>query len=140
MNQVILIGRLIKDPETRFTTSNIAVCNFTLAVDRRFKKDGEQSADFINCIAWRQTAEFVSKYFSKGKKIALTGSIQTSTWDAEDGSKRYKTEVLVDNVEFVESKKEKSSEYHGVADPDTGKKSDTETFYVLDKDDGEIPF
>ncbi len=141
MNKVILIGRLTKDPELRYTASNIAYCQFTVAVDRRYKSEnGQQTADFIGVAAWRQTAEFVSKYFSKGNKIGITGSIQTRTWDDKEGQKHYITEVVADEVEFVESKKKETSEYQGVADPDTGKQSNADNFYVLDEDDGDIPF
>lgn len=139
MNNVALVGRLARDPETKYTTSNLAVCNFTVAVDRRFKKDGEQTADFINCIAWRQTAEFVSKYFSKGQRIGLVGSIQTSSWEAEDGSRKYKTEVLVDNVEFVESKKQ--SNEHSNSDLGEYQNSPDGGFFMIDDEtDSDIPF
>ena len=138
MNKTILIGRLTKAPELTYTPSNIAVCKFTLAVDRRFKSEGQPQADFINCVAWRQTAEFITKYFGKGNKLAAVGSIQVRTWD-KDGQKHYLTEVVVDEVEFVEGKKE-STEVQPITDPVTGKKSDTETFIVLDDDDGDCPF
>ena len=105
MNKVILVGRLTKDPELRNTQSGTAVCSFTIACDRHFVKQGEErQVDFINCIAWQKTAEFVSKYFTKGTRIALEGSIQTRTWDDNEGKKHYATEVLVDNVEFAQSK------------------------------------
>ena len=106
MNKVFLIGRLTRDPELRSTTSNVSVCSFTVAVDRRFKTDGQPTADYINCIAWRQTAEFVSRYFSKGSKIVIDGSIQTRQWEDKEGQKRYPTEVDVDNVEFGERKRQ----------------------------------
>lgn len=108
MNKVILIGRLVRDPELRTTASNISVCSFTVAVDRRFKSEGQPTADFISVIAWRQTAEFVSKYFSKGSKIVISGSIQTRQWDDKDGQRRYATEVVADEVEFGESKRSDS--------------------------------
>lgn len=106
MNNVQLIGRLTKDPEIRYTQSQTAVVSFTLAVDRRFKKDGEQTADFISCKAWNKTAEFVSKYFTKGKRMALTGRIETGSYEGKNG-KVYTTEVIADNVEFVDSKEER---------------------------------
>lgn len=106
MNNVQLIGRLTKDPEIRYTQSQTAVVSFTLAVDRRFKKDGEQTADFISCKAWNKTAEFVSKYFAKGKRMALTGRIETGSYEGKNG-RVYTTEVIADNVEFVDSKEEK---------------------------------
>ena len=86
MNKVILMGRLTKDPEIRYTQTSKAVANFTMAVSRRFKKD---EADFINCVAWEKTAEFISKYFSKGGMIAVVGKIQTRTWEDNEGKKRY---------------------------------------------------
>ena len=107
MNRVVLVGRLTKDPETRATQNGVTVCNFTVACDRPYVRQGEErQADFINCIAWRQTGEFVNKYFVKGNRIALNGSIQTRSWDDKNGNKRYATEVVVDHVEFVQSKSE----------------------------------
>lgn len=109
MNNVSLIGRLTRDTELKHTSSDVAVTTFTVAVDRRFKNaNGDRQADFITCVAWRQQAEFISKYFSKGNKIALTGSIQTRKWEDADGHNRTSTEVVVDNVEFVESKAQSS--------------------------------
>ncbi len=111
MNKTILIGRLVRDPETR-STSNSNVCNFTLAVDRRFKNaNGERQADFINCVAWKQTADFISRYFGKGSKIAVVGSIQTSSWDDNEGKKQYKTEVVVEEAYFTESKGDQKSKH-----------------------------
>ena len=102
MNQVNLVGNLTRDPEGGTTQNGIAYCRFSVACQRKFKNaQGQYDADFINCLAWRQTAEFVQRYFIKGNKIGLTGSIQTGSYTAQDGSKRYTTEVLVDNVEFV---------------------------------------
>ena len=106
MNKVILIGNLTKDPELTTTNNGIEVCKFTVAVQRKFKnKDGEYEADFINCVAWRKTAEFVNQYFSKGKKIACVGSIQTRTYEAQDGGTRYVTEVVADEVEKLDWEK-----------------------------------
>ena len=107
MNKVILVGRLTKDPELRATTSGIPVCSFTVACDRRFVKQGEErKADFINCIAWRQAGESISKYFAKGHRIALEGSIQTRSWTDNEGKTRYATEVVVEQWEFAQSKSE----------------------------------
>ena len=104
MNKVILIGRLTKDPDVRTTSNQAAFCNFTIAVDRKFKdQNGQRQADFINCIAWRQTATFIGNYFRKGSKIAVVGSLQTRTYDDNQGQKRYVTEVVVDEVEFADS-------------------------------------
>lgn len=106
LNKVILMGRFTRDPELRSTPQGVSTCSFSLAVGRNFARDGEErKADFINCVAWRQTAEFISKYFKKGNMIALEGSIQTRTWDDQDGKKRYATEVIVSDVYFAESKK-----------------------------------
>lgn len=107
MNRVILVGNLAADPEMRTTQSGINCASFRVAVQRRFaNQQGVREADFINCVAWRQTADFIHKYFIKGNKIGLVGSLQTRSYDAQDGSKRYVTEVLVDEVEFVSPKPE----------------------------------
>lgn len=101
MNKCIFIGRLTADPELRTTQSGISNCNFKIAVQRRFKdNNGERQADFFNCVSWRQTAEFVTRYFHKGDMIAVEGSMQNRSYDAQDGSKRYITELVVDNVEM----------------------------------------
>lgn len=109
MNKVALLGRMVKEPELRYTTSGTAVVSFTLAVDRRFQKQGEErQADFINCIGWNKTAEFVANYFTKGQMMALSGSIQVRNWEDSEGVKRYATEVVADEVYFAESKKAES--------------------------------
>ncbi|MDB2102168.1 single-stranded DNA-binding protein [Clostridium paraputrificum] len=101
MNKVILIGRLTKDPELRFTAgSGMAVSRFTVAVNRQFKKD---ETDFINCVAFGKTAETISQYLTKGRQIAVIGSIRTGSYDAQDGTKRYTTDVAVESFEFVGS-------------------------------------
>ena len=105
VNEVILVGRLTKDPELKSTLSGVSVCSFTVACDRRYQKEGERQADFISCVAWRNTAEFISKYFPKGTRIALEGSLQTRSWEDDAGNKRYATEVVVDHAEFCESSK-----------------------------------
>lgn len=107
MNHVAIIGRLTKDPEIRYTQEQMAIARFTLAVDRRYKKDGEQSADFIPCIAFRKTAEFIEKYVQKGTKLAAEGRIQTGSYE-KDGKRVYTTDVVVDSVEFAESKQSDS--------------------------------
>lgn len=109
MNKAILMGRLTKDPELKSTNNGVSVCSFTVAVDRRFKnQQGEREADFIPVVAWRQTAEFVGKYFQKGQRIALVGSIQVRHWDDEHGNRRYMTEIIADEVYFADSKTENS--------------------------------
>ena len=104
MNKVILIGRLTKDVEIKLTSNQTKFCQFTLAVDRRFKDaNGQRQVDFINCIAWRNTAEFISKYFHKGSRIGVVGSIQTRSYEDQDGQKKFVTEAVIDEAEFVES-------------------------------------
>lgn len=111
MNKTILMGRLTKDPDTRYTqTTNTQVTRFTLAVNRRFAKEEEQQADFINIVAWNKTAEFVSKYFKKGQQVGVIGRIQTRTWDDDQGQKHYVTEVIAEEVYFADSKKEGQAE------------------------------
>ena len=118
LNKVILCGRLTADPELKQTTSGIAVVTFTLAVNRRYQSkaaDGAQAqqADFINVVAWRQTAEFISRYFRKGSALCITGSIQTRSWQDQQGQKRYATEVVADEAMFVDSKNEGSAQGFG---------------------------
>lgn len=104
MNKVELIGRLTKEPEVKLTQNQTQFCNFTIAVDRRFKDaNGQRQADFINCVAWRQTAVFIQKYFHKGNRIGVVGSIQTRSFEDQNGQKHFITEVIVDEAEFVES-------------------------------------
>ena len=106
MNKVILMGRLTRDPEVRYSQgdSASAVARYTLAVDRRFKRDGEQSADFINCVAFGRAAEFAERYLRQGVKIAVTGRIQTGSYTNRDGVKVYTTDVVIEEQEFAESK------------------------------------
>ena len=105
MNKAILIGNLARDPETRNTPSGVSCTTFTVACNRRFvNQQGVREADFINCVAWRQNADFVARYLTKGSKVAVEGSLQTRSYDAQDGSKRYVTEVIADNVEFCDSR------------------------------------
>lgn len=112
MNNVSLMGRLTADPELKYTPNNIAITRFSIAVDRQYTKAGEErQADFINIVAWRQTAEFVCKYFHKGNRIALTGQIRTGSYTDKDGNKRYTFEVQAENVEFCESKQSNSGNY-----------------------------
>lgn len=108
LNQIVIMGRLTRDPELRRTGSGIAVTSFTLAVDRDFgpKDGGEKETDFIDCVAWRQTGEFVSKYFSKGRMAVVTGRLQIRGWTDKDGNKRRTAEVIADSVYFGDSKKE----------------------------------
>nr|DAU13081.1 MAG TPA: Single strand binding protein [Caudoviricetes sp.] len=104
MNTWVGIGRLVRDPEVRYTQSGKAYASFTLAIDRRKSGDGNPKADFISCVAWEKTAEIIGNHCTKGKKIAVEGRIQTRSYDAQDGSKRYVTEVVVNSMEFCDSK------------------------------------
>ena len=106
MNKVILMGRLTRDPEVRYSAGEnaLAIARYTLAVDRRFRRDGEASADFISCVSFGRTAEFAEKYFRQGLKIAVTGRIQTGSYTNREGQKVYTTEVVVEDQEFAESK------------------------------------
>jgi single-strand DNA-binding protein len=138
MNKVQLIGRLTKDPEIKMTSNQTKFCQFTLAVDRRFKDaNGQRQADFISCLAWRQTAEFIAKYFKKGNRIGVVGSIQVRSYDDQNGKKCFVTEVLIDEAEFVESTNKAE---------DTGKKenegpveTEPNTGEVME-DAGQLPF
>ena len=110
MNVCILIGRLTADPELRSTQSGISVVQFTVAVDRDYQKQGEErQTDFINCVAWRQTAEFISRYFGKGRMIAVEGSIQTRNYEDKQGNKRTATELIVNKAHFTGEKKQDNS-------------------------------
>ena len=109
MNKAILVGNLTRDPETRNTPSGVSCTTFTVACNRRFvNQQGVREADFINCVAWRQNADFVARYLTKGSKVAVEGSIQTHSYDAQDGTKRHVTEIVVDSVESVGSRGEAS--------------------------------
>lgn len=110
LNRVILMGRITQDLEVRQTPSGTAVLSFTVAVDRNFVRQGEErQADFINCVAWRQQAEFIGKYFAKGRMIAIEGNLRTRTYDDKNGTKHYVTEVFVDSVSFTGEKAQQSS-------------------------------
>ena len=132
MNKVILIGRLTKDPELRFTEgSGMAVSRFTVAVNRQFKKD---ETDFINCVAFGKTAETISQYLTKGRQIAVIGSIRTGSYDAQDGTKRYTTDVAVESFEFVGSNGQASTQGNS-SDDAFGAYDD-----ITPVDDGDMPF
>ena len=112
MNRAILMGRLTKEAEMRQTPNGVSVARFTIAVNRRFAKEGQQQADFINCVAWRQTGEFIARYFQKGSMIAVVGSIQSRSWDGQDGKKQYATEVNVEEAYFTGEKSENTGQYN----------------------------
>lgn len=105
-NKVILGGRLTAHPELKSTPTGVSVCQFSIAVNRKFSKEGEQQSDFFNCTAWRATAEFIAKHFGKGSSICVVGSIQTRTWTDQQGQKKYATDIVVDEASFVDSKGE----------------------------------
>ena len=116
MNKVLLIGRLTKDPELRYSQSGTAIANFTLAVNRQFtNQDGQREADFINCVAWSKAAEFVAQYFKKGQQMALEGRLQVRSYDGNDGQRRWATEVVTEHVEFVGSKSNGNDNANGGA-------------------------
>ena len=114
LNRITIMGRLTRDPELRRTQNDTAVCSFSLAVERDYKDEaGERGTDFIDCIAWRQTAEFVSKYFAKGRMAVVEGRLQVRDWKDKDGNKRRSMEVVADNIYFGDSKREPE---HGVSE------------------------
>lgn len=139
MNKVILMGRLTKDPEVRYTQSGepMAIARYTLAVNKRFKKQGEADADFIPCVAFGKQGEFAEKYLAKGRQIAVVGRLQVRNWEDNEGKKRVTTEVVVEEHYFAESKSEKANK------PQSKKQdSDTEGFYPIDDsvEDEDLPF
>ena len=145
INKAILMGRLTRDPELRHTNSGTAVCSFSIAINNGFGENAQ--TDFINCVAWNKTAEFVSKYFSKGKMIIVIGRISTRSWDGPDGKKNYATEVVANEVAFGESKRDGGDSYSA---PSFGGSSASESvpampamndggFSPLDTDD-DLPF
>lgn len=131
LNKVIMMGRLTRDPELRYTQNNTAVASFTIAVDRDIKS-GEQNVDFFDCTAWRQTGEFVSKYFRKGSMIVVSGRLQNRDWLDKDQTKRHKTEIVCESVYFGEKKSESG-------DPKPAP-TDKPVFHDMDDSDGELPF
>lgn len=118
LNKVMLGGRLTSDVELKTTQSGVSVCSFSLAVNRKYSKEGEQATDFINCQAWRNTAEFISKYFKKGSSLCVIGSIQVRNWTDQNGQKRYATEVVVDEALFVDSKSDNQTAQPGAYTPE----------------------
>lgn len=138
MNKIILMGRLTKDPEVKYSQGNnpMAIARYTLAVDRKFKRDGEASADFINCIAFGKNGEFAEKYLHKGIKILVEGRIQTGSYTNKDGVKVYTTDVVVESFEFAESKNASQSER-----PQPAPQTDSDGFMSIpDGIDEELPF
>ena len=142
MNKVILIGNLAADPESRTTQSGVAQCTLRLAVSRRFadKQTGKRESDFFNVICWRSTAEFAAKYLSKGRKIAVEGSLQTRSYDAQDGTKRYVTEILADNVEFCDSNSSKGAQSSEGIQGGEGNSAPTGGYGLTEVNNDELPF
>lgn len=148
LNHITIMGRLTRDPELRRTSSDIAVASFTVAVDRDFggRDGGEKETDFIDCVAWRQTGEFVSKYFSKGSMIVVDGRLQIRSWSDRSGNKRRSSEVVADNVYFGESKQSSDRNYGGnsynsAPAPSYGGYTDPgKDFALLEDEDTKIPF
>ena len=116
LNKVIILGRLTQDPELRSTPSGTSVLQFTVAVDRNYKQGEEKQADFINCVAWKQTAEFISKHFGKGRMIAIEGRLQSRTYDDKNGVKHFVTEVIVDKASFTGEAKKQTESYGASTD------------------------
>lgn len=146
LNQIVLMGRMVRDPELRRTNSGIPVTTFTLAVDRDFGKEGEdKEVDFIDVATWRNTAEFVSKYFYKGRMAVVSGRLQIRTWTDKDGNKRRNAEVVAENVYFADSKKDdqENRPYVGggrLANDEEMEQMQTTNFGVIEGDDSELPF
>ena len=144
LNHITIMGRLTRDPELRRTGTGVAVASFTLAVDRDFggRDGGERETDFIDCVAWRQTGEFVSKYFTKGRMAVVSGRLQIRSWTDKDGNKRRTAEVVADNVYFGDSKRDGDSapaagSFGGYSAPAAAPASD---FAMLEDDDAQLPF
>ena len=144
LNHITIMGRLTRDPELRRTGSGIAVASFTLAVDRDFptKETGEKETDFIDCVAWRQTGEFVSKYFTKGRMAVVSGRLQIRKWQNDQGENRYSTEVVADNVYFGDSNREGNTGNTPTPAPSYTPPvtPDASDFALLDDDDAQLPF
>jgi len=141
LNKALIMGRLVKDPELKTTGTGTSVCSFTVAVDRSFVKQGEErQTDFIDCVAWRGTAEFLCKYFTKGRMVNVVGSIQKRTWDDKDGNKRYTTEIIADEVNFCGDKRTEgtTSEYAQEV-PVGAEPPQSSGFMPIDADD-DLPF
>jgi single-strand DNA-binding protein len=135
LNSVIIMGRLTKDVELRTTPQGVSVAKFTVAVDRNYKSGEERKTDFINCVAWRSTADFVSRFFKKGQMIAVQGSLEVSNYEDKNGNKRTDYVVVADNVSFCGSKNETPTENANInIEPD-----DADGFTVIDDDEG-LPF
>ena len=131
LNHVVLMGRIVKDPEKRSTASGVSVTNFTIAVDRDYKNGDEKVTDFLDCVAWRGTADFIEKYMGKGRMVVVSGSLQTRKWQDKEGNNRTSWEVQATNVYFADSKKE------GAGQSD---QAQTPGYEDLGKDESDLPF
>ena len=148
LNHIVIMGRLVRDPELRRTGSGVAVTSFTLAVDRDFGKNenGEKETDFIDCVAWRQTGEFVSKYFTKGRMAVVSGRLQIRSWKDKDGNNRRTAEIVADNVYFGDSKRDGDTAGGFAAAPAgsfggySAPAAPASDFAMLDDDDAQLPF
>jgi len=140
LNRIIIMGRLTKDPELRRTQSGVSVTSFTLAVDRDFKDaNGNRETDFIDVVAWRQTAEFAAKFFSKGRMAVADGHLQMRDWQDKDGNKRRSAEVIADSIYFGDSKRDGDDQPRGGNFHHADKPVDAR-FEEIDEEDGELPF
>jgi len=142
LNKAIIMGRLVADPELKTTGTGTSVCSFTVAVDRRFVKQGEErQTDFIDCVAWRTTAEFLAKYFTKGRMVNVVGSIQKRNWEDKEGNKRWTTELIADEVNFCGDKRPEghSESTHTSYSEDTNEVPQSSGFMPIDADD-DLPF
>ena len=148
LNHIVIMGRLTRDPELRRTGSGVAVTSFTVAVDRDFgnRESGERETDFIDCVAWRQTGEFVSKYFAKGRMAVVSGRLQIRNWTDKEGNKRRTAEIVADNVYFGDSKRDGDNGGFGAAPASYGEYSapavsaPVSDFAMLSDDDAQLPF
>ena len=142
LNHIVIMGRFTRDPELRRTGNNVAVASFTLAVDRDFtSKDNEKETDFIDCVAWRSTGEFVSKYFTKGRMACVSGRLQLRDWTDKDGNKRRQAEVVADNVYFADSKNATGNDGMDTTKPATAYTAPAAgDFAPIYDDDDQLPF
>lgn len=144
LNHIVLMGRLTRDPELRRTGAGTAVASFTIAVDRDFpdKQSGEKETDFIEVVTWKNTAEFVEKYFGKGRMAVVSGRLQNRIWTDKEGNKRKTAEVVADNVYFADSKREaeQGSDYTGFVPNNAVPAAPASDFAMLDDDDAQLPF
>jgi single-strand DNA-binding protein len=147
LNRILLMGRLTRDPELRRTQSGVAVTSFSLAVDRDFKSQGgEKETDFIDIVAWRNTAEFAAKYFTKGRMAVVEGRLQLRDWQDRDGNKRRSAEVVADNIYFGDSKRDGDASYGsgapagGYSAPMASPKAAPSEFAEIEEEDGDLPF